>query len=514
MNNLEKLTADIADQGTRHVFGITGGGLSLTLLDALEKHRIEPVRTYFEGSAVLMAATVGRLSGHAGIAYGIKGPGLANMVPGMAAASLDASPLVAIVEAYPPGTGAEKAHKRFDHGLLTAAVCKGVRALSDGGPDFIAMAAWAEAEVPGPVVFELAGPHVPRQPPLSLLPLSQGGDEELLRLLEQAQRPAIIVGSLAIRQGWQSELAPLRIPVFSTAAAKGVLDERAIHAAGVYTGVGLELTPEATILSKADLVIGLGLRPNEVLATKAFHCPAINFDPATIAGSEAFHFRATASTPSPLFWKMLGIKSWGLDELNAVLQKLDQIILQEFLPGAAFRTLQDILGSKLRMVIDTGYFCTIGEHVWKAPSADLCLLSGQGRYMGTSVPMAIGAAIHDPCVPVVAVAGDGGIAMYLAEIRIAVERRLPVLFVLMSDGCFGSIAPRAIKDGLSRTAIDIKTPSWHKVMECLGLRSWSVDNPQSLRDALEAWTVNRIPGYLEISFPQEPYRKICQGIRA
>lgn len=513
MSIIDQLAGDIAEHGNRHVFGITGGGLTLTLLDALEKRQVEPVRTYFEGSAALMAGTVGRLSGRSGIAYGIKGPGLANMVPGMAASCLDAFPMVAIAEAYAPGLGSDKAHKRLDHQLLTGAVCKGVRALSNGGPDFAAMAAWAEAEVPGPVVLELAGDGVAPQPHLTQIDGISEDDTELLRLLENSKRPAIIAGSLAFRKGWQDELARLRIPIFSTTAAKGVLDERAVQAAGVYTGVGLELTPERMVLPQADLIIGIGLRPNEVLATKAFHCVSVNIDSTKVPGVEAFSFKAKATAPSAHLWAMLQQKSWGLDELAVCLQGQDRAMLQGFLPGAAFRAIEDVLGRKVRMVMDTGYFCTIGEHVWKAPSADLCLLSGQGRYMGTSIPMAIGAAIYQPSVPVVAVAGDGGIGMYVAEIRIAVERKLPILFVLMSDGCFGSISTRAIKDRLTRTPIDIATPSWIKVMEGFGLNSWRVDTPDSLQSALAAWAKAEAPGYLEVNFPPIPYEQMCEGIR-
>lgn len=513
MSIIDQLAADISDHGNRHVFGITGSGLTLTLLDALEKRQVEPVRTYFEGSAALMAGTVGRLSGRSGVAYGIKGPGLANMVPGMTASFLDAFPMVAIVEAYAPAFGPDKAHKRLNHQLLTGAVCKAVRALSDGGPNFTDMAVLAEAEVPGPVVLELAGGGLTFQPELPHIDNITEDDNELIRLLENAQRPVIIAGSLAFRKGWQEELALLHIPVFSTTAAKGIVDERAVNAAGVYTGVGLELTAERMILPQADLIIGIGLRPNEVLATKAFHCTSVNIDSAKVPGVDIFAFKATTTSVSPRLWALLKQKSWGLDELAECLHGQDKVMLQGFLPGIAFRSIEDVLGRKIRMVMDTGYFCTIGEHAWKAPNANLCLLSGQGRYMGTSIPMAIGAAIYEPSVSVVAVAGDGGISMYLAEIRIAVERQLPILFVLMSDGCYGSVSTRAIQDGLTRTPIDMKTPSWMKVMEGLGLNSWVVDSPEVLQDALRVWAKTNAPGYLEINFSRIPYEKMCAGIR-
>lgn len=512
MSDIGKLAADMARRGVRTVFGITGSGSTLTLLDRLEQVGVPAVRTHFEGSAALMAGTVGRLSGRAGVAYGIKGPGLANMVPGLAASWLDAYPMVAIVEAYPPGSSAAKAHKRLDQTALTGAVAKGARFLSDGGPGFDALAGWAESEVPGPVLLELAG-AVAAQPAVPLQHDGAAVSSLVMPFLERARRPVVIAGSLAIRKGWGGELSALGIPVFSTAAAKGIVDEAAAMAAGVYTGVGLALAPESRLLPEADLVIGLGLRPNEVLATKPFACPAINIDPVSVPGGDTFAFAATSPDASPEFWQQLAQKGWGLDLLHDALARLDEVLTAGFLPGSAFSVIAGELGRSVRMVLDTGYFCTIAEHGWRAPRADLCLLSGQGRYMGTVVPMALGAAVHDPATPVVAVAGDGGIGMYVAEMKLAVERRLPVLLVLMTDGRFGSISTRAIQEGLTRAPLEIGTPSWLPVMAGMGLPCWRASDAAELQAALAAWKPEEGPGYLEIPFPAEPYESMCNGIR-
>jgi acetolactate synthase I/II/III large subunit len=513
MNDMEKLATDIATHGNRTVFGITGSGATLTLLDELEKLGVRAVRTYFEGSAVLMAGTVGRLTGRAGVAYGIKGPGLANMVPGLAASWLDACPVVAIVEAYPPDSKPDKAHKRLDHRAITRAVTKGTRFLSKSGPAFCDLAAWAESEVPGPVVLEIASGSTPAQLDIPVQENVTCQADALLRQVEKANRPVVIAGTLAIRKGWGEALAGLCLPVFTTAAAKGVVDETASMAAGVYTGVGLELTPERRLLSQADLVIGLGVRPNELLATKPFICPAINVDPVVVPGVDAFEFAAVATDIPQSLWQLLATKKWGLDILEEFLLQLDDVILQDFLPGQAFSILAKYFGRSVRMIMDTGYFCTIGEHIWRTSCADLCLLSGQGRYMGTVVPMAIGAAIHDPATSVVAVAGDGGIGMYIGEIRLAVEYGLPILFVLMSDGRFGSIATRAIKDGLTQAPLGIANPSWLDIMEGFGLPAWLAGSPEELQAALRSWNSSDGPGYLEIAFGPELYERMCTNIR-
>ena len=115
------------------------------------------------------------------------------------------------------------------------------------------------------------------------------------------------------------------MPVFSTAAAKGAINESLPHAAGVYTGVGGPLSPEKNILPQADLVIAMGLRHNEVLAVKPFDCHTIDFDPLGADLGFGFSFDAllkgTASQVETIF-AVLSEKQWGLDLIETSKQRL------------------------------------------------------------------------------------------------------------------------------------------------------------------------------------------------
>lgn len=516
MSSLDRLAAEIAERGVGHAFGVTGSGPTLVLADALERRGMDVVRTYFEGNAAIMAGTIGRLTGRAGVAFCIKGPGLANLVPGLAACWFEQYPLVALTEAYPPGSPPEKAHKRIDHRTLTAAVAKGRRVLGTDGPTFHDLATWAEDETPGPVVLELTGVEAKQGAAAFPAANRRPASTTAMALVRKAQRPVVIAGTLAVRMGLSPALNRLRIPVFSTAAAKGVMDETLPHAAGVFTGVGLELAPERRILAEADLVIGIGLRPGEVLATQPFPCSAMTVEPLPeVPGLDAFRFADVAgATQIADILEALQGREWGGELIGECLARLDaQLLSGPFLPAHAFKVLAAHRQGPLRLVMDTGYFCTIGEHVWKARQAEHCLLSGQGRYMGIALPMAIGAAIYDPAVPTVVVVGDGGIGSAVSELRIAVERKLPLLVVLMTDGRFGSIRTRALKDKLSETALTIRSPSWLDGMNSLGLPASKAENPSALTDALQRWRPQDGPAFIEIPFSPDPYELMVRGIR-
>jgi thiamine pyrophosphate-dependent acetolactate synthase large subunit-like protein len=163
--------------------------------------------------------------------------------------------------------------------------------------------------------------------------------------------------------------------------------------------------------------------------------------------------------------------------------------------------------------MDTGYFCTIGEHVWQSSDPSLCLLSGQGRYMGTGVPMALGAALYDGKHPTVAVLGDGGIGMYLAEVKLAVRHKLPLLIVLMTDNAFGSIRTRAIQDHLTQAPLTMDGRSWVPTFESFGFASLRAASLGAVERALAAWNPAEGPAFLEIPFDPDPYEAMVKDIR-
>lgn len=515
--HLTQLARDIAARGNAHAFGIPGSGPSLDLIDALHQEGVEFIPTHFEGSAALMAGAAGRLTGTSGVCVGIKGPGLANMLPGLAACRLDTFPLVSITEAYPPGAPAHKTHKRLDHSTLAAAAAK-AHALLGGSNDFYACAAQAEAEVPGPVHLdisgaEMEGPALPSPDRQTDAPLS----EQVSSQLAGAQRPVIIAGSLAVRIGLHARLAALNIPVFTTAAAKGAVDETLPHAAGVYTGAGAELAPETHIIPQADLVLGIGLRHNEILNAAPFDAPLILADPA---GPEVWHGLQPdhvehAPSAAVDMLALLANVSWGVDEtVNRSESLRQQLMNAGFLPAVVLDALEQRFEGKARLVLDTGEFCTIAEHVWRVRRPEGYLACAQGRYMGVSLPLAVGAALTDASMPTVMVAGDGGVAMYLAEAAIAARRQLPLMVVLMRDGYLGTIKKSAMNKGQNDGSTIAWTDSWVESFKALGFAAHRAQSMNQLQKALEALNLKSGPAFIEANFDPAPYHQMTNGLRA
>jgi acetolactate synthase-1/2/3 large subunit len=395
-----------------------------------------------------------------------------------------------------------------------------------GEPDVIVprLASGARAEAPGPVHLDLFAP-VPSgdwseaataPSPASETADATATDDALARALDGARRPVVIAGSLATRRAWGARLGALRVPVFTTVAAKGVVDETDGRAAGIFTGDGGPLAPETAVLAEADLVIGLGLRPGEILGVRPFKAPLLLLDEIEAAGVDGLaptvrSANAAAAAFDGLLAR-LSAREWGADlvaEARARTQR--QLVTSEWLPGAVFARLA-LNAPDLRLVADTGLFCTVAEHVWPARRWRDFLGSANGRYMGTAIPMALGAAVADPTHPIACVVGDGGWG-YVAELQLAVARRLPMLLIFLSDGRYGSLAAAPSASNANPATLALPGRSWRRTLEGMGWATQAVGERAALETALGVWDPTSGPLFLEATFDPTRYAAMTEGVR-
>src|SRR3989344_6078994 len=475
--HIAKLAEALSEQKIKWAFGVTGGGASLELITALNEKGIKYYPVAHEAAAVMMAGACSKDGITRAAAITIKGPGFANALPGILSNNYEARQAITISEAYSPATPAHKTHKRLDHFAASVVFVKAFSAVDDSGKNL-----------------------------KSLLDIAQ------------KEKPVLILGSLALRRLDGTDWASFGVPVFTTAAAKGAIDENSAYSGGVISGEAKELSPE-NLIAHADIIFSVGLRNTEVVNAvpyKSFHInidsiggfdggfdPKINF----LIASE--NLAKIISELKPLF----SGKSSGKDliaEQNANLEK--ELFSADWMPAPVFRQIQKALPESM-LVLDTGFFCTVGETVWKAKSKDNFLGSSNGRFMGTAIPTALGAAISSPNKDIIAVSGDGGIRDYFMEIKLAVENNLPIIFVLMSDGASGSIAAWGRAKGYYEKAFQINNPGWWEAAKAIGCPALKIKSSAELKSALEDRQKTKGPMFLEMSFNPERYAKMAKKLR-
>jgi len=508
------LTDALVAEGVRAIFGIPGSGLSLQLITALEGRRVPFYGASHEASAAIMAGAFAARSGTLGCSVSIRGPGVGNAVSGVVTNHYEQRPTLSLAEALARTVAVGMAHKRLDHAAALAPYVKAYATLGEPAATLTALATAARTEVPGPVHLDLVAddPGVLRTPPPP--PLREPVGHDAARALAAARRPIVVAGSLSARRPWRARLGRLRVPVFTTLAAKGVVDERGAFAAGVFTGDGKALAPETRLLSEADLVVGLGLRRGEILRPPAWPCPVLLLDVVTgvADGLGATHVVSSAADADfDAALSELAGRAWGADRVAEAMTAVRRRLLEDpWLPGRVYETLERAVPDVGCFVTDTGWFCTVAEHVWRAPTPEAFLASANGRSMGTGLPMAIGAALADRDRPTVCAMGDGGVRMYIADLRLAVEERLPIVFLLLSDGRLGSVAG----DGTSsRRATTVAGASWFRIAEAMDCPGQQVKDVDGLLAALARWRWSEGPLFVEAVFDQERYATMTRDVR-
>ena len=245
--------------------------------------------------------------------------------------------------------------------------------------------------------------------------------------IKKYKKPLIILGSTKIDKNITEKIKQLKIPIFTTLAAKGSIDEKSDYMVGIYTGVGKKISPEFSLIENSDLIIGINLKNNELLSTVPFYSKSISintYNNEKVNGFDTHKFVELDELENFLFF--LQSYEWGKNKINKSKKiLLDYLLIdKKFLPSNIFTSISDYFQRNLRFVLDTGYFCTVAEHIVLAKRKDLFLCAANSRYMGTSIPMGISAALFDKKTPTVIIFGDGGVGMYISEIKIAIEERI------------------------------------------------------------------------------------------
>src|SRR3984885_10779330 len=100
-------------QGVTHVFGGPGAKID-KVFDPLRDSSIETVVCRHEQNAAFIAGGIGRMTGKAGVAIVTSGPGVSNLVTGLATAHSEGDPMVALGGAVPVAERLKSVHQTMD----------------------------------------------------------------------------------------------------------------------------------------------------------------------------------------------------------------------------------------------------------------------------------------------------------------------------------------------------------------------------------------------------------------
>jgi acetolactate synthase-1/2/3 large subunit len=161
--------------GVRHVFGYPGESI-IDFMEAARHRGIEVVSAVREGTAAFMAEATAMVTGRPGVCLSTLGPGSTAVLNGVASATLDRVPMLAVSGQIESSREQFFTHQVVDHGRMFAPVSKLALRLDPASADTVIRKALrtAVAERPGAVHLTVTADawSVPAEGQVSLPPLA------------------------------------------------------------------------------------------------------------------------------------------------------------------------------------------------------------------------------------------------------------------------------------------------------------------------------------------------------
>ncbi len=510
----------LAAEGVDTLFGIIDGtyyGLYANLADA----GIVLISPRHETSAAHMAGAYARTTGRLGVAMASNGPGVANVLPGVAVEQGEGNRVLLITSSRRRGIGSPDrggTFQYFDHTAVTAPMTKwsahvpaperipellrhALRAAWSGRPGVVHL------DVPEDLIngtHDIGGalwaPATYRS--LTPVPPDPSVVAEVAALLHDAQRPLIHAGSGVVHAGAEAELAELaaalEAPVTTSWAARSVLDERVRHAVPM---AHVDLVDR--VRNETDLILVLGSRlgetdwwgkaPNWARPEDAATVQ-VDLDPAVLGANRPLRHalqadvRATLralldavaeAAPSP---RTAGRRAW-VDDLLAA-RREDRAKLDEALdardkrgpvhPARIPTIAQEVFPEDTLWVFDGGNTTVWSQFFHEVRTPRSLLTTAKFGMLGAGMAQPLGAKVAAPEREVCCLIGDGAFGMHPQEVETAVRHGLKVTWVVFADRAWGmvkmsqSIAAKPLKTVARRLLLDRPLPDGDTAYADLG----------------------------------------------
>lgn len=528
-------------EGVEKVFGIIDGTY-FGLYANLREHGIELISPRHETCAAHMAGTYSRATGKLGVCIASNGPGVANVLPGVAVENGEGNRVLLITScrregiAYPDRGGT---YQYFNQTAVTKPMTKwsGVALSRDRVPElmrralrevFLGRPGVVHLDIPESIINgkdkfdldEIREPHTYR--PVQPLQPNAEQVEEAAKMLRAAKQPLIHAGSGIIHARAFEELQTvadlLGAPVTTSWGARGVLPET--HASAIPM-INLKLNNR--VRNDADVVLGLGSRFGETDwwgKPPYWRPPAeqrviqVDLDPQNLGVNKPVSVAIQADVRAFLARLAEALQASGAGDVTSRKRALDRYAQagqeeragfdkklkkgEGVNPGLVVRTSQQIMPDTTMWVFDGGNTAVWANFFHQARVPNTIFSTFKFGMLGAGVSQAIGAKAAAPDRPVCCLIGDGAMGFHIQEIETAVRHNLDIIYVVFTDRQWGmvklnqqfSLRPwktvlRKSLDEEETINADFHDMEFHRVGEAMGAYGERVSKAEDLQPALE-----------------------------
>ena len=524
-------------EGVRYAFGIIGSSY-LEILDAMhDPADIEFVSVRHEQAAAHMADAYARVTGGIGVCLAQGGPGVSNLVTGMALAKLAYSPVIAVGGATMTSHEQRDAFQEIDQLNLLRPVSKQVLRIgrADRAAELTRHAIrTALSGRPGPVFLEVPRDilsqeveYVPEVASRYRAAMPPGPDtgavEAAMRLLASAKSPLIVAGSGIKWSRGSQDLVELveatGIPLVTSNANRDLVPNDHPLFFGQLGPRGSSVARE--LAQKADVIFALGTRLGFTTAffnhnyinadAKLIQCDiepseigrlypieiGIVGDARAVARACVDEARKRQARAAIDGWRRLA------EEARNAWRKARDRGLAE--PAAPIRTprffaeLRRAVPRNVHVVTEAGYWGNSATDAFDHFECPSLFTPQEFGCLGFSFPAALGIKFAKPEAPVVCINGDGGFAMNMQELETAVRNRLNPVVLVLNNFSWG-VEKSYQRDFFQERYVgaDIGNPRFDKLAEAFGARGVRIERADDIGEAVSAALGSDLPTVVEV----------------
>jgi acetolactate synthase-1/2/3 large subunit len=478
------VAAMLAAEGVEVVFGIIDGTY-FGLYAAFEEHGIRLVGPRHETSAAHMAGAYARLTSKLGVCMASNGPGVANVLPGVAVENGEGNRVLLITScrrtgiAYPDRGGT---FQYFDQVAVTKPMSKWSGAVPsfERIPEMMRRAfrtsfkgrpGVVHVDIPENVLngsFKTAGPEI-RPPSAYRRTAPIAPDVEAVKksadLLAGARHPILHVGNGVIAaQAFEELLAVaklLRAPVTTSWAGRCAQAET--HELAVPM---LHVEINTKVRNDADVVLALGTRFGETdwWGKPPYWASAgeqkliqVDIDEDILGMNKAMTLGVLADARAYLAALLTELESrasvgdvarrdakvaeYGLQmaKNRAELDKNLSKSAEGVHPSHVATTCQRVFDDDAILVIDGGNTAVWANFYHQVRAPNTVLTTPKLGMLGAGVGQALGARIACPGKQVYCIIGDGAMGFHPQEVETAIRNDLPVIYLVVCDRQWGMV---------------------------------------------------------------------------
>lgn len=520
-------------EGVDTVFGYPGGAIMNVYDEIYKQNNFQHILTRHEQAAVHAAEGYSKASGKVGVAMITSGPGFTNAVTGLADAYMDSIPLVVISGQVPMSLIGTDAFQEIDavgisrsctkHNYLVTNASDLSRVLKEAfhiaatgrpGPVHVDIpkdvtAEIAEFDYSIEVDLETYKPHV------------KGNPRQIKKAMEaiaKSKRPLFYLGGGIINANAAYEVRDLvkrtGIPAVETFMARGTLshdDELLISMLGMHGSYAANMA-----MSETDLVIGLGARFDDRVTGKISEFAKnaevihVDIDPASISKlinadypivgdvkNVVIEMLETASKINSAKYESWRDTIKNFNELHPLTYHEDTDRIK---PQWVVERVGELLGDDANISTDVGQHQMWSAQFYPFSRPRQFISSGGLGTMGFGFPAAMGVKAASPEKVSINFTGDGSILMNSQELMTAVEKKLPVINIILNNNYLGMVRQwQTLFYDKRHSETDLSVqPDFVKLAEAFGGIGYRVTTKEEFDAALKDAVEKNIVAFIDV----------------